>query len=179
MSQANFINTCHAFTVKLRLLAIVLIAISSCAPNSDSSFPAPVTPPDVAPPFDEALAEQELTDENAADTDHSADDELMEFEPGLGTDEAALRSAFFTGSEDFCAAFFAQLGGPAMINENQVTISWCRKIAADIPLPLTAADESVAHAAGWNNTRDAVFLNRASICSTKRCVTVAAFPYPF
>lgn len=162
------------------LFAISLVFITlGCSTNSQPEFPNPTTPPDVAPPFDEAKAEQELNDENAANTDQHSDDELMEFEPGLGTDESALRSAFFTGSEDFCAALFAQLGGTAKINSQTVSISWCREIARGLTVPLNSADESVAHAAGWNNTRAAAFSNLQQICSSMRCVGIGNFPYPF
>jgi hypothetical protein len=176
-----FLNLgCHSFAVKLRIgLLIITALLASCGTDQNSSFPLPVTPPDTAPPFDQELAEKELTDENAANTDQHSDDELMEFEPGLGTDEAALRSAFFTGTEDLCAAAFAQLDGSATINSKRVTISWCREIAANLPVPLSAADEAAAHAAGWNDTRAAVFVDRTELCSNTRCISPAKLPYPF
>jgi hypothetical protein len=171
---------CQSFAVKLPIVMLaLLLAITACSSETSVKFEPPVTPPDVAPPFDEQLAEQELTDENAANTDQHSDDELAEFEPGLGTDEAALRSAFFTGSEDLCAAVFAQLGGSATIAQRRITISWCREIASQLPVPLTAADESVAHAAGWNDTRAAIFKSQSQLCSKTRCVTASNFPYPF
>jgi hypothetical protein len=171
---------CHAFAVKhLFALMVLLLTVTACSSETRMEFDAPVTPPDVAPPFDEQLAEQELTDENAANTDQHSDDELAEFEPGLGTDEAALRSAFFTGSEDLCAAVFAQLGGSATIDQRRITISWCREVANQLTVPLNAADESVAHAAGWSDTRSAIFKNQTQLCSKTRCVTASNFPYPF
>lgn|GEM_PF-1440980 len=179
MSQVFFKLPCHAFTVRFLIALLLVIATAGCSTNSQPQFQTPATPPDVAPPFDQEKAQQELNDENAANTDQHSDDDLMEFEPGLGTDESALRSAFFTGSEDFCAALFAQLGGTATLNNQKVSISWCREIAARLPIPLSAPDESVAHAAGWNDTRTAVFLNRERICSTIRCVGSGNFPYPF
>jgi hypothetical protein len=179
VSQVFFKIYCHAFAVKWLVVILILSSLVSCAPSSAPQFPTPATPPDVAPPFDEAQAERELNDENAANTDQHGDDDLMEFEPGLGTDEAALRSAFFTGSEDFCAALFAQLGGPVQIENSSLNITWCREIARKLPVPLSAADESVAHAAGWNDTRNAVFEFATRLCSSTRCVTGANFPYPF
>ena len=171
--------SCHAQQVKFILAAVsALLILSGCA-SEPTSFPAPPQPPDVAPPFDEALAEQELNDENAANTDQHSDDELMEFEPGLATDPAALKSAFYTGSEDLCAAVFAQLGGSATVSGKPVTINWCRDIAAKLSVPNTAADEAQAHAAGWSNTRAAIFTGRTQICAGTRCVTLSNFPYPF
>jgi hypothetical protein len=180
VSHAFLRMACHSFAVKLPIaLLALLLTVTACSGNANLEFEAPVTPPDVAPPFDEQLAAEELNDENAANTDQHSDDELAEFEPGLGTDEAALRSAFFTGSEDLCAAVFAQLGGSATLAQRRITISWCRDIAKSLPVPLTAADESVAHAAGWNDTRAAIFKNQDQLCSKTRCVTVSNFPYPF
>ena len=98
VSQAFLNLGCHSFAVKLRIgLLIITALLTACGTDQTASFPIPVTPPESAPPFDQELAQQELDDENAANTDQHSDDELMEFEPGLGTDEAALRSAFFTG----------------------------------------------------------------------------------
>lgn len=180
VSQAFLNLGCHSFAVKLRAgLLIITALLTACGTDQTVSFPLPVTPPESAPPFDQELAQQELDDENAANTDQHSDDELMEFEPGLGTDEAALRSAFFTGSEDLCAASFAQLGGSATVNQKRVTISWCREIAESLPVPLDATDEAAAHAAGWSDTRSAIFLNRSEICSSLRCISPAKLPYPF
>jgi hypothetical protein len=171
--------TCHPQQVKFIVLAVsALLLITGCS-NEVTSFPAPPQPPNVAPPFDEALAEQELNDETAANTDQHSDDELMEFEPGLATDPAALKSAFYTGSEDLCAAVFAQLGGSATVGGNQVSIDWCRDIAAKLSVPATATDEAQAHAAGWTNTRAAIFTSRTQLCAGSRCVTLSSFPYPF
>lgn len=179
VSRAILKLNCHAFAVKLTLLLAIPVLLLGCAPSDELSFPAPATPPDTAPPFDEALAEQELTDENAANTDQHSDDELTEFEPGLATDAAAIKSAFFTGTEDFCAAAFAQLGGAAIINGKKVTISWCRDLASKLLIPASATNEALAHAAGWNDTKSAVFFNRTELCSNTRCVSSSAFPYPF
>lgn len=164
---------------RILLVLLPLLLLFGCASSDELSFPAPATPPDTAPPFDEALAEQELTDENAANTDQHSDDELTEFEPGLGTDSAAIKSAFFTGTEDLCAAVFAQLGGTALIDGKKVTISWCRDLAQKLQIPASASDEALAHAAGWNETKSAVFRNRTELCATNRCVYASAFPYPF
>lgn len=179
MSRAILKLNCHAFVVKLWPVIIIPLLLFGCAPSDELTFPAPTTPPDTAPPFDEALAEQELTDENAANTDQHSDDALTEFEPGLATDSAAIKSAFFTGTEDLCAAVFAQLGGTAMINGKKVSISWCRDLASKLQIPANATDEALAHAAGWNDTKSAVFSNRTELCTDNRCVSASAFPYPF
>ena len=165
--------------MKLILIFISSLLLLSGCNSEPTSFPAPPTPPDVAPPFDEELAAQELNDENAANTDQHSDDELTEFEPGLGTDSAALKSAFFTGSEDLCAAVFAQLSGAAAISNRTVSISWCREIARGLSVPPSALDEAVAHAAGWNETRKAIFGGQSQLCNAGRCVAAANFPYPF
>lgn len=165
--------------MKFLLVAVIAVLTMAGCSNETTSFPAPPQPPDVAPPFDEELAQQELTDENAANTDDHSDDELMEFEPGLATDKAALRSAFYTGSEDLCAAVFAQLGGSAVVAGKKVSIDWCREIARNLAPPATATDEALAHAAGWNETRSAVFTGRTQLCDAGRCVSFSNFPYPF
>ncbi len=174
--------------LKIKLVVLTsLLVLSGCSffqEESNMNTAAPQAPPDFAPPYEvKPEAESELTDENAANMENHSDDELAtigEAEPGLGSDPAALESAFYTGTEDLCAAVFSSLSGEALVGKRIVSIKWCRTLAAQLEVDLSSDDESVAHKQGWTFTKLAVFQAQPKLCSVSgRCVTSAQFEYPF